>query len=227
MVVAVGFAAADWRQGRPLEGWMTFGVGAFLGVTLVLLPFWARVWHLFRAALGCAVLQILFHIATGKSEGIAFLWLYTLPVMAFFLFGIREGIAWVLTSSVLVVGLFFGDLGSHPYPTSVGARFLITYGIVSLLAYSLEANRLRQYRALLAEKTSLEGVLAQIETLRGLLPICAVCKRVRDDRGSWNQIETYIRQHSRAEFQHSRCPDCRGNAAALAPSRAVDGHVDT
>jgi len=50
--------------------------------------------------------------------------------------------------------------------------------------------------------------LASIRVLKGLLPICASCKKIRDDRGYWNQIEAYIRQHSEAEFSHGICPDC-------------------
>jgi PAS domain S-box-containing protein len=54
----------------------------------------------------------------------------------------------------------------------------------------------------------LQEVLAKLETLSGLLPICANCKKIRDDKGYWNQIETYIENHSRAEFTHGICPDC-------------------
>lgn len=51
-------------------------------------------------------------------------------------------------------------------------------------------------------------VLEQIKTLRGLLPICAWCKRIRDDRGYWKQVETYIQEHTDANFTHGICPDC-------------------
>jgi hypothetical protein len=54
----------------------------------------------------------------------------------------------------------------------------------------------------------LQEALAQVKTLRGLLPICASCKKVRDDRGYWSQIETYIGHHSEAEFTHGICPEC-------------------
>jgi len=54
----------------------------------------------------------------------------------------------------------------------------------------------------------LRQALAQVKTLRGLLPICASCKKIRDVRGSWNRIETYISQHSDASFTHGLCPDC-------------------
>ncbi|UCF84401.1 MAG: ferritin-like domain-containing protein [Desulfobacteraceae bacterium] len=56
--------------------------------------------------------------------------------------------------------------------------------------------------------TDLAHKFAQIRTLRGLIPICASCKKIRDDQGYWSQIELYIRDHSEAEFTHSICPEC-------------------
>jgi PAS domain S-box-containing protein len=55
---------------------------------------------------------------------------------------------------------------------------------------------------------SLQDSLAKIKTLSGMLPICASCKKIRDDKGYWNQIETYLHKHSEAEFSHGICPDC-------------------
>ncbi|HUJ17990.1 MAG TPA: response regulator [Nitrospirota bacterium] len=54
----------------------------------------------------------------------------------------------------------------------------------------------------------LQNALATISTLHGILPICSSCKKIRDDKGSWQQIESYIREHSEAEFTHGICPDC-------------------
>ncbi len=48
----------------------------------------------------------------------------------------------------------------------------------------------------------------EIRTLREFLPICANCKKIRDDKGSWTKIETYFHEHSGAEFSHGLCPDC-------------------
>jgi hypothetical protein len=50
--------------------------------------------------------------------------------------------------------------------------------------------------------------LANIQTLRGLIPICAGCKKIRDDRGYWDQVESYITRHSEAKFTHGICPEC-------------------
>ena len=54
----------------------------------------------------------------------------------------------------------------------------------------------------------LREALDNVQVLSGLLPICAWCKKIRDDKGYWNQIENYVRDHSEAEFSHSICPDC-------------------
>jgi YesN/AraC family two-component response regulator len=54
----------------------------------------------------------------------------------------------------------------------------------------------------------LQQALASIKTLSGLIPICASCKKIRDDQGYWNQLEAYISEHSSAEFSHGICPDC-------------------
>ena len=54
----------------------------------------------------------------------------------------------------------------------------------------------------------LNKAIEEVKTLSGFLPICASCKKIRDDQGYWNQIEAYISEHSEAEFSHSICPEC-------------------
>ena len=61
---------------------------------------------------------------------------------------------------------------------------------------------------LVDEKEKTQAALAEIKQLKGLLPICSTCKKIRDDSGYWNQIESFIQDHSDAEFSHSICPDC-------------------
>ena len=66
-----------------------------------------------------------------------------------------------------------------------------------------------QLENLVMERTEeLQKALSEVKLLSGFLPICASCKKIRDDKGYWSQIETYIQQHSEAEFSHSICPDC-------------------
>ncbi|MCC5850768.1 MAG: response regulator [Verrucomicrobia bacterium] len=54
----------------------------------------------------------------------------------------------------------------------------------------------------------LQEALGQIKTLRGILPICSGCKKIRDDKGYWQQVEVYLQAHSDAEFSHGLCPEC-------------------
>lgn len=74
----------------------------------------------------------------------------------------------------------------------------------------------RAHKRYLAEReqliTDLQKALAEIKALRGILPICSVCKKIRDDTGSWRQMEAYISNHSEAEFSHGYCPECAQKA---------------
>jgi len=75
-------------------------------------------------------------------------------------------------------------------------------------------TRIKEERERLIE--DLRKALSEVKTLRGFLPICSSCKKIRSDQGSWQQIESYIRDHSDAEFSHGICPDC---AKALYPEQ--------
>jgi ligand-binding sensor domain-containing protein len=89
------------------------------------------------------------------------------------------------------------------------AFFLIAGGVVALVVAG--AYRLR-VRGLLAREREMarrvDQALADVKVLSGLLPICASCKKIRDDRGYWNQLEQYIGEHSQAAFSHGICPEC-------------------
>lgn len=66
-----------------------------------------------------------------------------------------------------------------------------------------------QLEALVDKRTAdLQKALAEVKRLSGFLPICASCKKIRDDAGYWQQVEVYIRDHSEAQFSHGICPDC-------------------
>ena len=54
----------------------------------------------------------------------------------------------------------------------------------------------------------LRKALAEVRTLKGIVPICANCKNVRDDQGYWNRVESYLNEHTEADFTHAVCPDC-------------------
>lgn len=70
-------------------------------------------------------------------------------------------------------------------------------------------SRIAVGRRLVEAQDQLRAANTQIRQLHGLLPICASCKKIRDDKGYWTGIENYIRERSEAEFSHSICPECR------------------
>jgi hypothetical protein len=80
-------------------------------------------------------------------------------------------------------------------------------GLNEQLALDIEKRKLteKEKERLINE---LQKALNEVKTLSGLIPICAQCKKVRDDSGYWNQIESYLHKHSNADFSHGICPDC-------------------
>jgi DNA-binding NtrC family response regulator len=85
--------------------------------------------------------------------------------------------------------------------------------LVRAIRYAIERKASEQAskqaaQALQEKIDELHQALEQIKTLRGILPICANCKKIRDDQGYWSQVEVYVRDHSEAEFSHGICPEC-------------------
>ena len=94
--------------------------------------------------------------------------------------------------------------------------YLICGLAVPLLAVALHALKVRQLKAREQElQRRVDEAVANVKVLSGLLPVCANCKKVRDDKGYWNQIENYITEHSETVISHGLCPDCM---AKLYPS---------
>ena len=79
--------------------------------------------------------------------------------------------------------------------------FFSVYSVV----LSLVKADLDEHKRLVEE---LRKALGEVKQLSGFLPICSSCKRIRDDKGYWNQIESYISSHSEAQFSHGICPEC-------------------
>ena len=70
-------------------------------------------------------------------------------------------------------------------------------------------RRFVELQAMLTDRIKeLESAQAHIKTLQGIIPICTYCKKIRDDKQYWQQVETYVSDHSLAQFSHSVCPDC-------------------
>ena len=73
---------------------------------------------------------------------------------------------------------------------------------------SFVVEELNDITELIQSKEIIEHLKIEINTLRGIIPICSSCKNIRDDKGYWQQVEVYIRDRSEAQFSHGLCPEC-------------------
>ena len=97
--------------------------------------------------------------------------------------------------------------------TNMSANFSPTFnpdgsvtGVIGIFEDITERKLMEKDRERLIRE--LQDALSKVKKLSGFLPICASCKRIRDNRGYWNQIESYIHEHSDIDFSHSICPEC-------------------
>ena len=111
------------------------------------------------------------------------------------------------TEAVVEANVLAKDGSETPYHfTGISFRNDSTRYLVGMGIDMSERTRAEEEKEKLIRE--LREALSRVKLLSGLLPICASCKNIRDDRGYWNKIETYIREHSEAEFTHSICPAC-------------------
>jgi hypothetical protein len=125
----------------------------------------------------------------------------------------KTGVHGVLTAHRLPIsnGMLLWCERLHSTNNEVVERLAILNNEFITIQRELDKNnhRLRLTQKELAEKVvQLEAALSQVKKLQGIIPICMYCKKIRDDREMWLQMEHYIQEHSEAEFSHGICPEC-------------------
>jgi hypothetical protein len=123
--------------------------------------------------------------------------------------GIQQSKATVIlasVSSIAIIAVFFhkppvDEMWKVVFNRGIALFAVWVTAILGLKRKSLERQRDR----MLIER---EKALDEVKILKGLLPICASCKKIKDDKGYWIQLEGYIKDHSEAEFTHGLCPGC-------------------
>ncbi len=142
---------------------------------------------------------------------------------------------------ILAVGVFFAagsfDLFEklvslvHAYEDCEADEIITT---ALFLLFCLAFFSLRRWREVVLARQNLEianqnlkQALEEIKELKGVLPICAECKKIRDDAGYWQQLEEYISTHSEAVFSHGLCPECYEKALARMEDDQADEEPDS
>jgi hypothetical protein len=161
-----------------------------------------------------------------------YIWIFSFPLVAVFLLGINLGgilslILLGIMSFVLIVEPAF--LISRYYPDSLKTRMIPLYILILFFVSIMEIHRLKVFEILSQTRrslnrslvkferstnekekliTQLEQNLKEVGILQGFLPICASCKKIRDDDGYWNKVEHYMSEHTDVTFEQGICPDC-------------------
>lgn len=211
------FGVWDIIEKRVFEGVLVFIVCSIFIMLLILLNRTRAYHNIIRVCVVIMLGILAYELVTGGGNGAAILWFYFVPSTVFFLLGLKEGLWWIGALVITVLVVIGGKIG-YQYPPSLAHRFVTTFSLVVLLAGSVEFLRNRYYQQLLAEKRALQDALDEITMLKGMVPICSSCKKIRDDKGFWMQIESFVREHSELEFSHGICPEC---ATKLYPDSAA------
>jgi len=183
--------------------------------------------HWFTGALvvGDTALTTLIIYLSGNASSDLYITYFLIVLLAAFTTSLPQLIGLSVLLCLAYGGLLFFELNqagsvdeSHLLRIPILLIMAIFYGVFAemvrkerkqkagLIDYIAALKQAEEERERLIRQ--LQDALANIKTLKGLLPICFSCKQIRDDKGYWNQIDTYIRDHTEAEFTHGICPAC-------------------
>ncbi len=145
--------------------------------------------------------------ATGYDIGISVFYLAPIGIVVWIVMKRWIGIYMSLATSVtltlsnLLAGKEIKSYAVEVWNLLVHFAF---FSISALLIYEVKAGMQKRDQLI----KDLQQAMNEVKTLSGLLPMCSSCKKVRDDKGYWNQVNAYIRDHSDAEISHGLCPEC-------------------
>lgn len=179
----------DVRVGIVMIVFYVAGISALFSFGMV----GAGVWWLVLCAL---IAKVFYPVRTGIAHAAVCLLLMLIA-------------AWCYISGLLTLPFEIGDYMRSP---ATWASLIIGCALLSFFIFAAVAAYQRATLALLKQvgenKRLLEQHMAEINTLRSFIPICAQCKQVRDDQGYWASVEDYLQKHVDMSFSHCMCPDC-------------------
>jgi len=162
----------------------------------------ASVFSVFQIIL-CVILIVIAHrdlprVLAKKNHAIFWFLVFA---AAWPFFGLIASFLYVDTSTDLMKAGIFHQLN---FLVSISAYIILVVGLIIINGQRVEQEMLETKN--------------RIKTITGLIPICATCKKIRDDKGSWSQLEAYLSRHADLEFSHALCPECMQKVCPEKPS---------
>lgn len=198
-------------QGQRFFAFFSFGLSIFSVSAFIFVTITSRI--LFTEVLILILVNSagLYLLYSGGVDSSGHLWLFFIPTLSIFTFGLKLGS--IFQSIMILIYaflLYFGDgqFLSAKYTSEFKLRFLIAIFGVTAFSAAAEYSRYKAGKKLAEKNEVLAKTLQEVKELHGLLPICANCKKIRNDQGYWDHVEVYIHEHSKADFSHGICPDC-------------------
>lgn len=143
--------------------------------------------------------MMVFMLAINLQHSTALMWLNAAPAIAMFCVGARVGLG---VSGILFVAMVVTlVLNDHVLTQAYSLRMVCAYLLTASICFTYERNRERAVQ-------ELQTAARRIQSLEGLLPICAWCKKIRDDEGEWHRVEGYLADRAPVSFTHGICPQC-------------------
>lgn len=147
---------------------------------------------------------------TGYTLNFFVFYFIPISITAWF-FGIKSAIIASIISSL--VWYFADNLSGHIYSSNLYLVWNTSSRLVSFMIIAWTFSKVRSLFLSEEKKTEeLQKALSEIKTLEAFLSICCVCKKIRNEEGKWQQIESYISNHSETKFSHGYCPECAKKA---------------
>lgn len=207
----IAFGTANLISGNIFGFCLEYGVGFFLIFALLLLRHSGNLDRAQSHILFSLSIVLSYLLISGGVGRTGIFWWFTFPVASFFFCGRKRGWIWIgvlLTEAVAI--MFFNNILplGVPYSFIELRQFVVTFFVLSFVLQHYEVTRNDYEVAIRKNMKELEIAGKNIKTLKGLIPICASCKKIRDDKGYWQQVETYVSKHTEADFSHGYCDEC-------------------
>ncbi|MEQ8406898.1 MAG: hypothetical protein RKH07_01310 [Gammaproteobacteria bacterium] len=193
------FAGMSFSGGDYTTGWIVLA-GTFVTTATMLIcriepmPVWAH-FPILLYLLGLLSFMLLINFQQSSP----LMWLFSGPAICMFCFGARTGV--IISFFLLLIIITTLAVNDHILTQAYSIRFICSFILLSSVCYAYEHNR-EKATLLLSEAKE------RIETLEGLLPMCAWCKNIRNTEGDWEDMETYIKRSVSINISHGICPSC-------------------